>query len=314
MSCSLTLILLVAQGCRGQANIEAHERSAPQDGQGSTVSPTLRIEDHFNGPDLELARAAGAGDAAGVTRSIRETHANPNAISSGGLPVIAWPILQGSADGVQAMLENGANPNLSVPSAGTAMAWVTKAADSRMLQAFLDHGGDVNAQNNDGEPLTRLASLAGHWDNVKLLIERGADVNAQAHGKPEGTLLGYYSAGQFDKALWLLEHGADPGYRIEQAAAPERVGAYPIVENIYWWPVQAGRFPELALSQQRCQDLLAKRGFSAPKEPTHLQRLRASQDSDDGAGDTTGRDLDNEIAKREAELKQKLDGTEQGRH
>lgn len=300
---ALCATVFVLPACSVQTADDAGD--APRSRQGSTETTTLRIEQHFNGPELELARAAADGDAARVARLVGEEHADPNAVSPGGLPLVAWPILQGNAAGVRALLEHGADANRAVPAAGTVMTWAAKAQDPAVLQAFLEHGGIADAVDGDGEPLTRVAALAGRWDNVKLLVERGADIDASAHGQPGTSLLAYYSAGQFDKAHWLLEHGADPGYRIETAPSEARVGAQPIVENIYWWPVQAGRFPQLAQWQQRCQALLAARGLSAPAEPPHLARLRASQGGDAGHG-ATPRDLDAEIGEREAELRRSL--------
>lgn len=300
----LCALLCMLPACRVQTANDAGD-GAPQPRQGSMVTPTLRIERHFSGPELELARAAAAGDTAQVARLVAQEHADPNAVSPGGLPLVAWPVLQGNAAGVRALLEHGADANRAAPAAGTVMTWAAKAEDPAVLQAFLEHGGNPDAVDNDGEPLTRVAALAGRWDNVKLLVEHGADIDAIAHGQPGTSLLAYYSAGQFDKAHWLLEQGADPGYRIETAPTEGRVGAQPIVENIYWWPVQAGRYPQLAQWQQRCQALLAARGLAAPAEPPHLARLRTSQGGDAG-NDAAPRDLDAEIREREAELKRSL--------
>ena len=301
----LGLALFALAACREPAS------AAPApitDTQGSKVPQTLDIARHFNGPELALARAAAAGDGDEVRRLVREEHADPNAISPGGLPLIAWPVLQDNADGISALLDNGADANREVPAAGHAIAWAAKAPDPRLLQAFLDHGGKVDTVNADGEPLAMVAALAGQWDNVKLLVERGADVNSTAHDMAGDTLLGHYSAGQFDKAEWLLEHGADPSSRIEQAIDKSRVGAQPVIENIYWWPVQAARFPQLAQAQRRCQDLLAARGHAAPAEPAHLARLRASQAGNVG-DDVAPRKLDGAIRDAEGALEDKL-----GRH
>src|SRR3546814_9702284 len=79
---------------------------AQQPTQGSPVTQTLRIEQHFSGPELELAQAAAAGEAAQVAHLVDKNHADPNAISPGGLPLIAWPVLQGSAAGVRALLRS----------------------------------------------------------------------------------------------------------------------------------------------------------------------------------------------------------------
>ena len=297
----LGIALFALAACRGPDPAPASATGT----QGSNVPQTLDIERHFSGPELALARAAANGDADEVLRLVRQENADPNAVSPGGLPLVAWPVLQGSVDGVSALLDNGADPDREVPAAGRAIVWAAKAPDPRLLQAFLDHGGDVDGRNADGEPLALVAALAGRWDNVKLLVERGADINASARGAPGDTLLGHYSAGRFDKALWLLEHGADPGHAIASAPVEDRIGAQPIVENIYWWPVQAGRFPQLAQAQQRCQALLAERGFPAPAEPQHLSRLRASQGGD-GSQSAAPRELDAEIREREAELKRTL--------
>lgn len=300
------VVLILLTGCRAPSAAPPVDNAAPPDPQGATVTTTLRIEQHFSGSELALARAAAEGDATRVATLVREG-ADANAVSAGGLPLLAWPLLQGNVAGVEALLAHGADPNRAVPAAGTAMTWAAKADDPRILQAFLDRGGNANAGNVDGEPLTKVAALAGHWENVQLLVERGAVIDAHPPTVPGDTVLGYYSAGQFDKAHWLLERGADPGYRIEAAPRPERVGAQPIVENIYWWPVNADRFPQLAQWQQRCQDLLAARGYTAPAEPPHLQRLRASQSSSaDTPGDGRERDLDAEIAEHETQLRERL--------
>lgn len=301
---ALCTMWLVLPACSVQTTGHAGD-GTQQPRQGSTVTQTLRIEEHFSGPELELAQAAAAGDAAQVARLVNEEHADPNAVSPGGLPLIAWPVLQDNATGVRALLEHGADANRAAPGAGTVMTWAAKAGDPAVLQAFLERGGNPDAVDNNGEPLTRVAALADRWDNVKLLVEHGADIDAIAHDQPNTSLLAYYSAGQFDKAHWLLEHGADPGYRIENAPSEARLGAQPIVENIYWWPVQAGRFPQLAQWQQRCQSLLAARGLSVPAEPPHLARLRASQGGDGGNAGAP-RDLDAEIREGEAALRQKL--------
>lgn len=297
--------LMLPLGACGQTTGGDGSASRPSR-QGSPVTPTLSIDQHFSGPELELARAAADGDVAAISRLIREDNADPNVVSPGGLPLIAWPVLQGNAAGVRALLEHGADPNRPAPAAGTVMTWAAGAEDPAVLQTFLERGGNPDAVNADGEPLTRVAALNGHWDNVKLLIDRGADIDALARGQEGTSLLAYYSAGQFDKAHWLLEHGADPGYRIDNAPTPERIGAQPIIENIYWWPVQQARFPQLAQWQQRSQALLASRGHTAPAEPPHLARLRASQGGS-AAADEAPRDLDAEIRDKEAALKRRLD-------
>lgn len=298
-------IVLALSACtpRGPQSIDIPPSTAEP---ATAMTATVRIEQHFSGPELALAQAAAQGDAAAVHSLIGERGANPNAVSPGGLPLLAWPVLKNNLAGVEALLAGGADPNRAVPAVGTVMVWAAKAESPALLGAFLAHGGDAGARDPGGQPLTRVAATAGHWDNVKLLIERGAEVDAAARNRD--TLLNYYSRGQFDKTLWLLERGADPGGRIRVAAEPERVGAQPVVENIYWWPVNASRFPQLAQAQQRCQDLLAQRGLTLPREPVHLQRLRLSQGANADAGRESPVPIDAEIERQRRELEQATTG------
>lgn len=181
-----------------------------------------------------------------------------------------------------------------------------RSDDPAALGDLLARGGDANARNRDGEPLLLVAQLAGQWDNVKLLVEHGADVNAHPDGRPGDTVLAFYSAGQFDKVHWLLEHGADPSHRIQSAAAAARVGTQPIVENIYWWPVQAGQFPALAQWQRKSQDLLAARGITAPEQPAHLRKLHNAQHNV-GDVDHEAESLDQAINEAERRVRERLD-------
>ncbi len=274
----------------------------------SSVTSRLRIEDHFTGANLALAQAAAADDAAQVRSLIRERGADPNAVSPKGLALIAWPLLKDAPRGVEALLSNGSDPNRELASVGPAIVLAAKSEDPAMLRAFLDHGGNPNAMSSNLEPLTIVAQMASRWSNVQLLIERGADINTIAHGDPGDTVLAFYSAGQFDKVEWLLAKGADPAARIDQSPKPERIGAQPIVENIYWWPVDAMRFPVLAQAQRRCQDYLAKQlKIYAPQEPAHLAKLRQSQQSGGSPGATSRtRALDPRIAESEARIRAQL--------
>jgi hypothetical protein len=61
-----------------------------------------------------LAIAAERNDAVEVRRLMKEEHVNPDVIFSergDGFPLLAWPIMTESAEGLRAMLENGADPN-----------------------------------------------------------------------------------------------------------------------------------------------------------------------------------------------------------
>lgn len=240
------------------------------------MTKNIRVEDHFSGADLELARAAARGDAAEVARLVREKNANPNAISREGMPLLLWPVQAGNREGTRALLENGADPNLPLPRFGSPMVLVAMLDDPEWLRLLLDHGGDPNLQNRDGEPLARVAMLHRNWESVKLLVERGADINAGVHGFKSRSMLAYYAAtGQFDKVHWLLTHGADPTVRLEAAADGANVGAPIVLEAIYWYPIDETRFPELADWQRKSQQWLRDNGIGeVPAEPDYWRRQR----------------------------------------
>lgn len=252
--------------------------SGADDNGGKNVKASLRPENHFEGVELALAKAAMAGDTEEVRRLIEEEGADPNATAEGGPSLLTWPMLADSAEGVEALLDHGADPNLPIPEFGSPMAIAARAEKPAFLRAMLDHGGDPDAMTDNHEPLWHVAAVHDRWENIQLLIARGADINAPAHRNPGDTLLAYYSAGQFEKAYWLLEHGADPSYRMEVAASPEAVGRQPIVDEIYWWPVDPERFPEGAEWQRKCQEFLAARGYERPpEEPGSMRQLRESR-------------------------------------
>ena len=89
-------------------------RAAMLDGDAvagtSPMSSDIRIEDHFTGAELQLARAAGTGDTTQVKRLV-EQGADPDAVSAGGMPLILWPLHRENLDGLKALLAAGANPD-----------------------------------------------------------------------------------------------------------------------------------------------------------------------------------------------------------
>lgn len=242
------------------------------------MTTAVRVDQHFKGAELELAEAAARGDTAEVERLVRERHADPNAVSAEGMPLLLWPVQAGNLEGTRALLANGADPNHAIPRFGAPIVLVSKLDDPKWLRLFLDHGGKANQRSADDEPLTRIAMLAGHWDSVKLLVERGADIDAGAHGNEQRTLLGFYSgSGQFDKVHWLLERGADPTLRLENAPVAQRVGAPFILESIYWYPIDAAKFPDGAQWQRKSQQWLRAHGIiEVPPEPDGMRRQRES--------------------------------------
>lgn len=280
---SLLLLLAVLAACSdgrsesgaAQAAIIAAAANGPE-----AMRETIRIEDHFNGDALRLAQAAGRGDADEVRRLV-ERGADPNAVSAQGMPLIVWPLHAQNLAGVRALLDNGADPNLSATdnsgrsSSGPAIVWAARMPDAAYLAAFLDRGGNPNAVSSDGEPLIHVAKLANNWDGLKLLVERGADVDAVDSGG--STVLAFYAGiGARERAHWLIEHGADPAVRLTAAAKPERIGAQPILEDLYWRPTDPKRYsdPKYAEEDRRLWRLLRAKGHAPPPEPERWRKLR----------------------------------------
>lgn len=64
------------------------------------------------------------------------------------------------------------------------------------------------------------AAREGHIETAKLLIEGGADINQQSAGDQTSPLLAAVINGNYDFAMMLLEHGADPNLLSDDGAGP----------------------------------------------------------------------------------------------
>ena len=258
--------------------------------QSQSVTPAqaskYAVDRFFKDPKAQaLAVAAEQGNVDEVQRLMKQEHVNPDVVFSedgSGMPLIAWPVFTENPTGLKAMLDNGANPNTKQlhPAQDTtrfkgryqnnAMVWAAKAEDPIYLKELLDHGGDSNTRNSNGETLLFQAYIwHDQWQNVQLLVERGADINALS--QQMSILYDYTSMGRFEKAYWLLNHGADPrlGTLIIQPAppAPQR---YLAVEDIFWHPGD----PKDPSWQRKCQQWLLQHGFTRPPMPKDYRDMR----------------------------------------
>ncbi|MGF1576930.1 MAG: ankyrin repeat domain-containing protein [Cyanophyceae cyanobacterium] len=238
---------------------------------------TMKAEDHFEGPALALARAAEAGDAAEIANLIAAGN-SPDTAGRAAMPLLAWPIIKESPEGLKALLVHGADPNFRVvehdrergQARNNVMVFAAALPDPTYLGLLLDHGGDANTLNSNDESLLLVAHLNGYrWDNIQLLVERGADINQGGRL----SLITRYSNGAFDRVHWLLEHGADPTVRVSGRYHPPG-GSMPVVEDIYWWPVSSDEMIEW---QRKCQDWLRQRGIERPPQPERIVKFRRSR-------------------------------------
>ena len=112
-----------------------------------------------------------------------------------------------------------ANPELDVFEA----AAVGKT--ERLGELLDDDPSLANAWADDGFQPLGLASFFGHVEAVRLLLERGAEVNSASRN--EMKVMPLHSAAatgdpekRYELAKLLLEHGADPNARQQDAYTP----------------------------------------------------------------------------------------------
>ncbi|NYZ63528.1 ankyrin repeat domain-containing protein [Luteimonas deserti] len=237
----------------------------------------------FEDPGVRaLAVAAATGDAKTVRRLMQDEGIDPDVVfwgSSGGIPLLVWPIYRSNPDGLKAMLESGADPNVARPypreegrsdtNHSNAMVWAAEQEDSVYLEMLLDHGGDPDTRNANNEALLFHAYIKQNkWRNVQILVERGADVNVLAG--MGGTIVSMYAGrGGFMMVHWLLRQGADP--TLDYAyGKPVHAPDATTIEAIFWHPGD----PDDPSWQVACQQWLLARGHSRPPMPRHYREMR----------------------------------------
>ena len=244
--------------------------------------------DYFEGPALQLAVASDRRKAEQIRWMMREKGINPDHLfDKGDMPLVAWPVFNENPEGLRLLLENGADPNARKHQPqrkrgqyrNNAMVLAARSKNPIYLKLLLAHGGDPHTLSSNDESLLHVAYLRGQWQNVQLLIQRGARINEPLFAKSESyeghdTVLNWYaSLGNFDKAYWLLQHGADPARKIwvpPGTAHPEQARRMPILEEIFWLPVK----PHMVEWQRKCQMFVLARGLKPPPMPEALKFSR----------------------------------------
>ncbi|MGY6518241.1 MAG: ankyrin repeat domain-containing protein [Lysobacteraceae bacterium] len=257
----------LAPGC-GQAPA-TNEPEHPMATTAPVAGPALRPDDHFAGAELDLARAAAAGDTRRV-RSLVEAGTNPGAVSRQGMPLLLWPLREGRVDGVRALLDAGAPVDVRDGHGNTPLVWAIRAGHAPVATLLVDRGADVDARDASGEPVLKMAVARGQWSVADRLLDAGADIDATAvDGAPWTALASVASAGLYEQAYHLLERGADPAIALAGGPFPDRVGALPILEALHHTPVCPDS--EQARWKQRVVALLDSQGHTKPPMP---QRYR----------------------------------------
>lgn len=237
--------------------------------------------DHFHGRALALAQAVDRKDAAAIDRLIAQEHLDPDALfDAADAPMLAWPVINGNAEGLKQLLDAGADPNARRTrperrygqSRDNALVYAARAPDPVYLRLLLDRGGDPDTRNADGEPLLYVATLARRWANVRLLVLRGARVNEGLSGGGDAnTVLHWYSShGAFEQVDWLLRHGGDPTRTVAAGPGTPGPGRMPIVEDIDYAVVAGAMVPW----QRRCQHWLRDHGIARAPGLGRWQRYR----------------------------------------
>jgi hypothetical protein len=270
-------------GCSLSAPSSSSESSNP-----APSTPSKGLFDAartFSNPQARaLARAAQDNNVGEVRRLIKDEHVNPDALFSDTndeerIPVVAWPVITQSLVGLEALLDNGADPNIKmrypaldktdVRYYDNAMVVAATNEDPAYLKMLLEHGGDPNTQNVSGETLLFQAYIwHNRWQNVQVLVEHGADMAVPTQGS---SILGDYTQeGDFNKAYWLLQHGADPKVQGMYGVKPGDVIHYHAVEDIFWYPDK----PNMRESKRKCQQWLLAHGFQRPPLPGYYRSRR----------------------------------------
>lgn len=152
---------------------------------------------------------------------------------------LMYAVFNNDIQSVKVLLELGADPNLSQDTlfdAGRNAVIIASnniGVSSKILKLLLEYGGNPNSVERGrkvyGEGLwteTRCTALGaaisvdccGNYDfeKVRILVEAGADVNLRTEDFPVGVIESALVIDRMDIALYLLKHGADYKWRLEE--------------------------------------------------------------------------------------------------
>jgi uncharacterized protein len=169
-----------------------------------------------------LSLAAANGHAAMIERLL-EAGADAN----GALPEGETPLMSAAATGnvaaIKTLLAHGADVNARESSKGqTPLMWAAADGHAAAVELMIESGADIHARSKGRFTPLLFAVRRGAADVVRVLLAAGADVNETVQGAAFSTGVAGPTEdstsvsglaiinGQFDIALLLLEHGANP--------------------------------------------------------------------------------------------------------
>ena len=163
--------------------------------------------------DAALTAAALKGDVDEID-SLIKGGANPNAVSTEGLPILAWALLGHSKPGFVALLEHHANPGAFInhrSMSSTLPGMTIRIRDEFWFDQLLAHGlsPDYLTDRDGGFSIISDTISSDRKEMTALLIKKGADVNHRNIGGFTPLMQCVAGIPHFDTALALLNAGAD---------------------------------------------------------------------------------------------------------
>jgi ankyrin repeat protein len=159
---------------------------------------------------LKLAKAAGRGDVAEITRLISDG-AKVNTFGENEITPLWWAAWARNFDGFNALLEKGGDPNAQRSAGLPLMHLVAQIPDVRFLAAALKHGGNPNTVDQMSGVTPLYNTVTFHLEeHTTLLLASGANINVQLPLSGWTLLMqAIGSNGDYKLVYQLLQKGAD---------------------------------------------------------------------------------------------------------
>jgi uncharacterized protein len=139
--------------------------------------------------------------------------ANPNAALGSGETVLMTAAEVGSLESVKALLSAKADVNAKENLKGqTALMWAAAEGNSDVTNLLIENGANIRTVSNAGFTPLHFASLNGSLQSAQILVSMDAEVNDISKDKMSPLLLAAAS-GHSELTDYLLKQGANPNER-----------------------------------------------------------------------------------------------------